>query len=130
HLVDLFDDVSLGDDGQVSLRAESLQLVARFTPGVPDQTRNLGSPVISNELRHALELDPESGVFVSRAVMDGIERSNAYLHVPGYPLLIVVGLATREFFAPWRVEVIELLGLALLLEAVVVGLSGYIYRQQ
>jgi diguanylate cyclase (GGDEF)-like protein/PAS domain S-box-containing protein len=130
HLVDQFDDMSLGDRGAVSLRSDSLRLIARFTQGAVEPASSQGSSNVSHELFDALSMDLNQGVFRARSALDGIERTNAYLRIQDYPLLLIVGLPTRDAYAPWKVQVGEMLCLALLLEAVVVGLSARILKQQ
>ena len=112
HLDTIFDDVSLGPKAAVALRSASLQLIARYAPGASDPNAGLGTAVVSNEFRAAYKAKADRGTFVSRTAVDGIERTNAYLRVEGYPLLLLVGLATGDFYAPWRTQAFEMTGLA------------------
>ena len=130
HLVDQFDDMSLGDRGAVSLRSDSLRLIARFTEGAKEPESSLGSSSVSRPLLDALSLDPNQGVFMARTAIDGIERTNAYLRIRDYPLYLIVGLATREAYAPWKFQVYGMLSLALMLEVVVIGLSARLLKEQ
>ena len=130
HLVDQFDDISLGDHGAVTLRSDSLRLIARFTQGVAEPRSILGSPNVSRAFVDALSLDPNQGVFMAQTTLDGAERTNAYLRIQDYPLLLIVGLPTSDAYAPWKVQVVEMLSLAAMLELVVVGLSARILKQQ
>jgi diguanylate cyclase (GGDEF)-like protein/PAS domain S-box-containing protein len=130
HFVEQVKGVAIGRQGAVTLRSESLRLIARYSPGRSEPERGLGTVSMSNEAAAALLAAPEAGVFVSRTAADGVERMNAYQRIPGCRLLVVVGIATSEFYAPWKTQVMEMAGLAALLEAVVVWLSLRIYRQQ
>ncbi len=130
HLVAMFDDVHLGLHGAVALRSTSLRLIARYTPGAKDSTTGLGTATVSKEFQRAFEAKPDSGNFISRTAVDGIERTNAYLRVRDYPLILLVGLGTSDFYAPWRTEAVEMTGLAVALELVLLWLSLWIYRQQ
>ena len=130
RLVSVFDDVALGAHGAVTLRTASLHLVARHSPGATEPNLGVGTSNVSAEFRRALDSNAERGTFKSRAVVDGIERINAFQRVPGYPLVLLVGLATDEFYVPWRKEAVEMGALALALEVGLVWLSAWIYRQQ
>ena len=130
HLVDELDDVSLGPHGAVTLRSGSLRLIARYTPGRTNRNAGLGTSNVSSELRFALASDADHGSFVSRTAVDGIERINAYERIPGYQLLLLVGLGSGDFYAPWKREVAEMAALALLLEFTAIWSSLRIYRQQ
>ena len=130
HLDTIFDDVSLGPHAAVALRSASLRLIARYVPGATDPNAGLGTALVSREFRDALSASPDRGSYVSRTIVDGIERTNAYLKVGGYPLVLLVGLGTSDFFAPWRTQAFEMTGLAASLEIVLVWLSLWIYRQQ
>jgi diguanylate cyclase (GGDEF)-like protein/PAS domain S-box-containing protein len=130
HLVDMFDDVSLGSHGAVTLRSGSLRLIARYTPGAADSNAGLGTATVSKEFQRAFDARPDGGAFISRTAVDGIERTNAYTRVHGYPLTLLVGLGTSDFYTPWKRQALEMTGLAVSLELVLLWLSLWIYRQQ
>ncbi len=123
-----FDDVRVGRHGAVSLRTETLELIARYAPGQRESASLVGSNTVSAELRAALSRDARQGFYISPTAVDGIERANAYRQVNGHPLLIIAGLGTQDFYRPWRREVATTAALAGLLAAGVVGLSVLAYR--
>ncbi|MGY4829112.1 diguanylate cyclase domain-containing protein [Sphaerotilaceae bacterium SBD11-9] len=126
-----FENVRLGRSGAVSLRTESLSLVARYTPGQQaGSDPSIGTRHVSPELKAALAGDPVKGFYVSRTAIDGLERGNAYHQVDGYPLHVIVGLSTEDFYRPWKREVITVTGLAGLLAAMVIALSLLVCRAQ
>ena len=91
-----FANIDLGQEGAIALRTGKLALVARVTPqGVA--TEGLGSSNVSPQLTAALAANPQSGVFLARAALDGIERASAYQRVEGYDLYVLVGSGTEEF---------------------------------
>lgn len=124
----LFATVNLGSQGAVTLRMlPGLQLVARHA------SQNLvsatvGSISASEELRRALGLRPDAGSYIARAPMDGVERAAAYRRLDGYPLLIVAGLGTSDFLAPWRTEVAVVAGLCALTAVTLFGSTWLILR--
>lgn len=120
----------VGAKGAVALRSRSLRLIARYSPQEGDPDAGLGTARMSEALSAALATNPSQGSFVARSALDGVERVTAYTQVAGHPLLIQVGLATDDFFAPWRRQMAELGALLLLLEAVLLTFSAVIYRAQ
>jgi diguanylate cyclase (GGDEF)-like protein/PAS domain S-box-containing protein len=129
--VELFDDFALGPQGAVTLRsADSLKLIARFTPGDKDPDASLGSANVAAELKVALAANAYGGSFVGRTALDGVERITAYQRVPGLPMLLLVGLGTDDFYVPWRQQVMEVGSLATVLGGLVVGLSVMFYKRQ
>jgi diguanylate cyclase (GGDEF)-like protein/PAS domain S-box-containing protein len=129
HFVDEFDDMSIGAHGAVTLRSGTLKLIARFSPGVTDPYAAIGTANVSKQLRSALEANAERGSFVSRTPSDGFDRINAYRRIQGSSLLLLVGIATDDFYTPWKEEVARVTGLSALLEFVVIWLSLQIYKQ-
>jgi diguanylate cyclase (GGDEF)-like protein/PAS domain S-box-containing protein len=129
HFIDEFDDVAIGAHGAVTLRSGTLKLVARYSAGVTDPYAGIGTVNVSKELRSALAASADGGSFVSRTASDGFERINAYRRIQGSSLLLLVGIATDDFYTPWKEEVAEVTGLSALLEFVVIWLSLLIYKQ-
>jgi len=129
HLLRSLEQVDAGRMGAVSLRTSSLHLVARKSDE-PTPDSAIGSAQVSPGLREAVQKNPVQGFYVSRTAIDGVERANAYRQVDGYPLTVIVGLGTREFFRPWRREAASTIALAGSLAALVVGLSVVVFRDQ
>ncbi|MDR7270143.1 diguanylate cyclase (GGDEF)-like protein/PAS domain S-box-containing protein [Pelomonas saccharophila] len=127
---DDFKRADVGAQGAVTLRSGSLQLIARHSLLDANPEAGTGTAKVSDQLRAALAHDPKRGSFVTRTVLDGIERVTAYEAVPDYPMLLLVGLATDDFYTAWRREVAVLAALMLLLEALLVAFSVFIYRAQ
>lgn len=130
HFVHTFDGVALGPRGAAAVRTTSLKLVARYSAGQPAADAEIGTDQVSPELRSMLAQSPEHGFYVSRSAFDGIERANAYRQVPGYPLMVLVGLATEDFYRDWWTQAVTVTGLCVLLAFVVAGLSVVVYRAQ
>jgi PAS domain S-box-containing protein len=127
HFERLLGSVDVGQQGAATLRSASLRLVARHTP-VRGDGPTTGSSRISGELTAALARDPAQGSYVATTVLDGVERSNAYRRLQDYPMLVLAGLGTREFYAPWRAQVAAVAALMAAL-AVVLGAASVVgYR--
>lgn len=130
HYFRLLSEVEVGAHGAATLRTEQLNLVARYSPPVVDRNAGMGSNKVSDEFRAVLAHNPAQGSFISRTALDGIERVSAYQRVPGYPLLVLVGLDTQSFYEPWRAELAQLLGFSGLLGLVVIATSVVLRRRQ
>lgn len=126
HFGRLLGGVGLGSQGAISLRSERLRLVARHS-AIRGQGPAIGSARISTELTQALAASPLQGFYVATTVLDGVERSNAYRRLRDFPMWVVVGLGTREFYAPWRAQAAYVAGLMSALVGVlaVASIVGY-----
>lgn len=130
HFADMFREVAIGTDGAVSLRSDSMKIIARHSAKQQNPSVKVGSAAVSQEFRGALAANPERGVFVARAAVDGVERTAAYQRIAGYPMVLLVGLATEEFFRPWWLGAAVMSILTTLLAAMLVSLSVMVYRRQ
>ncbi len=124
---DLFDQYDLADKDSMSLRTRDLRLLARRSPGSP-KTGEVGSTTVSEPLRAALADRPQSGSFVAKALVDGIERTMAYRAVEGWPFVVYAGLDNERFFKPWRRHAATVSALAAL-SWVIVALATFIVHR-
>jgi diguanylate cyclase (GGDEF)-like protein/PAS domain S-box-containing protein len=125
-----FRHADLGLEGAAALRTRTLTLLARLAPGDGSDVPGIGSAQASAELRAAVAARPERGHIVARNALDGIERVTAYEAVPGYPLLMLAGLSTREYFAPWAHQAWVFGGLALGECGLILAAAWVIYQAQ
>jgi diguanylate cyclase (GGDEF)-like protein/PAS domain S-box-containing protein len=130
HFIDRFEAVARDTRGAVALRTDALSLVARYAPGATDRLAGIGSNKVSAELSDALARSSESGFYITRTALDGIERASAYQRVAGYPLTVLVGLDTEDFYRPWRREAVQLGLLSGLLGLMVMTLSALVLGRQ
>lgn len=96
-----FAEVDIGATGAISLRTASRQLVARHAPSISEPPA-IGSTKVSRDLEAALLANPNAGFYVTPTALDGIERMSSYRAVDDYPLMVLVGLSTADYFAAWR----------------------------
>lgn len=123
----LLEGVDLGAQGAITVRGNDLSLIARRTARV-GAAASVGARSVSAELSAALASQPDAGRFVARTAMDGIERTNSYRRVGSTPLLVLVGLATEDFLAPWHAQTRQVTALAALALAVLAASSVLLYR--
>ncbi len=110
----LFAGVDIGQHGAISLRSTNLRLVARQTRDTTGPAP-IGSNKVSVELSDQLQRSPQAGSYIARTAIDGIERANAYTAVAPYPLIVIAGLATDDFLAPWRRQAAQTAAIVLLI---------------
>lgn len=122
----LFSTVEVGRRGAITLRSASLRLLTRFT-GTTDAPVPVGSAQVSAELSAMVRHQPEAGNYVAHTAIDDIERANAYHRVPGTGMLVLVGLETTDYLAPWRTQVRQVAALSGLLALTLVAASLAVY---
>ena len=124
----LIEGVDLGRGGAVTVRGSELGLIARRSAGVAPAPADIGSRVVSAELRRMLSERPAAGRFKAYTALDGVERISAYRRVGQTPLLVLAGLATDDFLAAWRAQTREMVGLAVLALALLAVSSLLLHR--
>lgn len=124
----LIEGVDLGRRGAVTIRGSELGLIARRSADLGATPAEIGSRVVSSELRRTLSARPAAGRFSAHTALDGVERISAYRRVGTTPVLVLAGLATDDFLAGWRAQTREMLGLALLALGVLAVSSWLLHR--
>ena len=127
HFQQLFAAFEVGEQDAMTLRNQDLQLIARHAPG-SSAPLAIGSNNVSSELTVALGQAPASGVLVTRTALDGVERTSAYRRVDGWPLLVLNGLGTERFFAPWKKQTRQVAALAVVAWLLFVAATVFVYR--
>lgn len=125
-----FSRLALGPQDIILLRDRSLRMVAQHMPSRPANTDGLGTTQISPELRSLLARQPAAGTYSSRLGRDGVERIYAYREVPGYPLLLIAGLSSEQYFVPWRATAWRHWSFTALIILLVILGSVYLYLQR
>lgn len=130
HFIDRFAQLDMGASGAVALRTGSLRLLARQASSEPRSFKGVGEATVSHEMLRKLAENDEQGWYITPTALDNIERVTAYSRVRGYPFLVFTGLATQEFLADWRREVLRQTGLVAFCVLVVAGFSSYLFVRQ
>lgn len=129
HFDAMFGRLELGARDAVSLRGPATQLVTRHAA----QAAPAEEPGSSREPREFLSAyahNPHSGWYLARSPLDGIERITAYRAVDDYPFMLLAGLATDDFLAPWRQQVARLTTLLCAVAACSAALSLGVHAQR
>ena len=130
HFQQRFKALGLGPRDAVTLRSASRRLIVRQTGEAADGDASPGenSAQVSAALEQALRIDPAQGSFIASTAHDGVERVSAYRRLPHSGLLVLVGLATEQYLAPWRSQRSQVLTLIALLIMLVSGASALLWR--
>jgi diguanylate cyclase (GGDEF)-like protein/PAS domain S-box-containing protein len=120
-----FAQLDLGRQGAVSLRTESLTLLARH-PGPMRMPTEAENRRVSAQLLAAVAQQAQGGAYRAATAIDGIERENAYRKLDRYPLYIIVGLGTADFMVGWRRDATQAAVISLLFLGATVGMALWV----
>ena len=105
-----FNNLEVGKQGTVVMRGDAsrnFDLLARFPhAGYVGQTK------VSDTFRARIAANPEGGTYQAVAGADSIRRTFSYRPIAGYPLITLVGIATDDTYAAWRMDAMKAVGLA------------------
>lgn len=98
YLQRLYSDLSVGKDGSVALFLRNGTLLVR-APHVESEIGKSFShrPIFSDLLQRS-----PRGIYRTSSAIDGTARTFGYRSVPGFPLVVLVGLGEQESLAAWR----------------------------
>lgn len=130
HFMERFSGLALGPSGAVSLRTDSLNLIARYSASEPGTTRGFGARNLSTAMLQSLAANPDHGIYRSFVALDNVERLTAYRRVARYPVIVFTGISSQDYLAPWWRQVWQQSLLAALVALAVAGASWLIHRHQ
>jgi diguanylate cyclase (GGDEF)-like protein/PAS domain S-box-containing protein len=107
HFRKLLSTVYVGKHGVISLRDGDLEIIARY-PDPRGTAGTVGRKGVSKEFQKLLAAGLHNGTFTSRPPIDNIQRQYTFRKFSNYPLYINVGLATEDYLAEWRGEVVKM----------------------
>ncbi|MBW4057265.1 MAG: PAS domain S-box protein [Proteobacteria bacterium] len=119
HFINIFSAVDVGKKGSISLRDGELALVARY----PELEDTVGTKTVSKHFSTLFNAGSHVATYKAIAGIDNTERLITYRKITGYPLEVVVALATEEYLAEWRKESLTQLCLVTLFTIVTVLFS-------
>lgn len=127
HFLKLFSSIDVGKHGAISLRDGSLGIIVRY-PEPRGIGSTIGQKTISGEFKTLLKAGRNNGSFKARTPVDNVERTYSYRKISGYPLHVNVGLATGDYLADWRGEVVKMSAIAALFLFITLFTSRLIYN--
>ena len=96
--------IDVGTLGTVSLRASDFSLLARH-PARQGPDLAIGSQDFTGPYLAAARSGKPSVQFSTRSMLDGERRTYTLLRMDPFDLLLLVGLAERNYLQPWRHQV-------------------------
>jgi signal transduction histidine kinase len=126
----LLPTIDLGRNGVVTLRDSKMGIVVQHPEphGTQGGYGAVGDSTISTELRALIETGQDLGTFYTPTSHDNVPRMASYRKITGYPFYIIVALATDDYLAEWRSDVVKMSTLVSLFALITVVLSWMIYR--
>ncbi|MFL6658840.1 MAG: histidine kinase dimerization/phospho-acceptor domain-containing protein, partial [Massilia sp.] len=100
---ELISSLNLGQHGVIALVDTQRRLLHRY-PDLQDLDHGKALTV-SPDLAAVLSSGAKNGTYRWTSALDGEKRSYNVERIGAYPVYILVGLAERDFLAPWKVEV-------------------------
>ncbi|WP_039783015.1 sensor domain-containing diguanylate cyclase [Herbaspirillum huttiense] len=97
---DLFEGLSLGADGVISLYSDDGVAYMRVPYRDEVIGRDLSGSANFQRIKSALQ--HEEGSFFARANSDGVERLYTFRRIPDSPLIVFVGYSQEAIFKSWR----------------------------
>lgn len=93
--------VDVGTRGTVSLRANDFSLLARH-PARNGPDLAIGSRDFTGPYLAAAQSEKPSVQFSTQSLLDEERRTYTLLRMGSYPMMLLVGLAERDYLQPWR----------------------------
>jgi diguanylate cyclase (GGDEF)-like protein len=121
YFAEVLSRLNLGEDGVVALfRADGAVLfreAAKPTPQVDVV------PVVDLVRRQ------RSGTFTGTPALDGVERMYTFTRVGNLPLIVSVGIPTRDIFARFRAQAVQVFAVLLAICAGLIALTSRLVRE-
>ncbi len=124
YFQELFEHLNVGQHGSISLVGSEGHIAVRQPFAARDIDLDISGTSDFTQIRHTT-----GGSLVGNAVADGVKRLFTYRHVDEFPLILVVGVAVEDIFAPWRTEVFGITAALLVLSSVTMTLSLLVRRE-
>ena len=125
YFASFYQSVDLGKYGMVQLVGIDGTVRAR----VAGTDRSTGQSMTDSTLLRLVRERP-SGSFLTRGRLDGVARISSYRKVPGYPLVVTVGLSRNEVFATASANRMVALAGATILSVLLTAFTIVILRGQ
>ncbi|PZP35119.1 MAG: GGDEF domain-containing protein [Roseateles depolymerans] len=129
HFKQQFSRLAIGDQGAISLRSDSMRLVARYSASDPAGSAGLGAQDVSAALREHIADNAQAGWYVAPTAVDKVERLTTYRRLPGYPFTVLTGVSSQTYLAAWRADAQRLWAFTALLLGLIAFGSVFLYRQ-
>ncbi|MBV5293520.1 MAG: EAL domain-containing protein [Curvibacter lanceolatus] len=107
HFRHLLSRFQMGPHGSVILRDQDLGLIARAPAIADDPAGEIGNQQVSPELRSHVVSGIRAATILNSGGSDGIQRTITFHRLAKAPMVVIAGLATRDYLETWHREVFK-----------------------
>lgn len=125
HITDFFNTMQMGRQSSATLVGKDKFVRSRSSYG----PRGPGQDISGSQIWKRLEESP-TGQYLQTSVVDDVTRYYAYREVPGFPLIVAIGLSVDDFKAAHAVERAHIYSIALLATLLIAATTFFFYRQR
>jgi signal transduction histidine kinase len=128
QLTRLYKSINFGEGGTIALVGLDEVIRARYSKSSPEGLDGIGHSIDSVQATD-LYLNDEQGSYVVTSTVDHVKRLYSFKRVPGYPLVVIVGLGYDEGLTLWRTNARVILTLAAIATLLLGGLALLLTRE-
>ncbi len=125
HITDFFNTMQMGPQSSATLVGKDKFVRSRSTYG----PRGPGQNISGSQIWKRLEESP-TGQYLQTSVVDDVTRHYAYREVPGFPLIVAIGLSVDDFKEANAVARLNMYSIALLATLLIAATTFFLYRQR
>jgi signal transduction histidine kinase len=125
HITDFFNTMQMGPQSSATLVGKDKFVRSRSSYG----PRGPGQDISGSQIWKRLEESP-TGQYLQTSVVDDVTRHYAYREVPGFPLIVAIGLSVEDFKASIVATRLNIYSIALLATLLIAGTTYFFYRQR
>ena len=125
HITEFFNTMNIGPQSSATLVGTDKYIRARSHWGGQEPGQNISGSVIWRNLAQ----NPV-GIYLQTSVVDDVTRYYAYREVPGYPLVVAIGLSVEDFKQATEVSKLNHYSIAFLTTLLIVVTTLFFSRQR
>ena len=125
HITEFFNTMQIGPMSSATLVGDDKFVRSRSSYG----PRGPGQNISGSQIWERLEESPV-GLYLQTSVVDGITRYYAYRKVPGFPLIVAIGLSVDDFQQSIATSRFNHYSIALLATLLIAITALFFFRQQ
>jgi signal transduction histidine kinase len=125
HITNFFNTMQMGPQSSATLVGKDKFVRSRSSYG----PRGPGQDISGSQIWKRLE-ESSTGQYLQTSVVDDVTRRYAYREVPGFPLIVAIGLAVDDFKQANALERVHIYSITLLATLLIAGSTFYFYRQR
>ena len=125
HITDFFNTMQMGPQSSATLVGKDKFVRARSSYG----PRGPGQNISGSQIWKRLEESP-TGQYLQTSVVDNVTREYAYREVPGFPLIVAIGLSVDDLQHSITHSRLNHYSVAALVTLLIAGTTFFFYRQR